>query len=71
MRIKRLSPTEREKQRERLWHAANHRCQRCGRWIALNEADRHHVRHKSLGGGDEDSNIKIVCRGCHNEEHGG
>ena len=32
--------------------------------------DRHHIRFKSQGGGDEHSNLICLCRDCHIKAHG-
>lgn len=41
---------------------ANHRCERCGRRGTL---DPHHVLPRSRGGADDEHNLTILCRGCH------
>lgn len=42
------------------------RCSRCG-----NKADleRHHISYRSDGGEDDESNISVLCRACHDYQH--
>lgn len=66
IRIK-LGRREREEQRRRLWEQRGCRCQVCGRFVFLNEADRHHIIRRARGIDDTDENILIVCRRCHGD----
>lgn len=43
------------------------KCYRCGTTTNLQE---HHLRPLSLGGQDIPSNIIILCKNCHEDEHG-
>ena len=41
-------------------------CQECGR---ISPLDPHHIKHRSLGGNETKTNIKWLCRECHQQEH--
>lgn len=40
------------------------KCKVCGRI-----GERHHIKSRGAGGGDEDKNILILCRNHHQEIH--
>ncbi len=42
------------------------RCPSCRKVVPLT---RHHIVPRSEGGPDEDSNIELICRPCHNALH--
>lgn len=42
-------------------------CERCGGRYNLHV---HHKKHRSQGGGDEHSNLEILCWICHDRAHG-
>ncbi len=41
-------------------------CVRCGR---TEDLERHHIKPRYAGGGDEDSNLEDRCRPCHQYTH--
>ena len=41
-------------------------CTRCGR---SEDLERHHIKPRYVGGGDEDSNLEDRCRPCHQYTH--
>jgi len=41
-------------------------CERCG---YLNNLERHHVKARAEGGKDDPSNLKWLCRACHDYQH--
>lgn len=41
-------------------------CQSCLKW---NDLDRAHIKSKGSGGTWEESNILLLCRKCHSEQH--
>lgn len=47
--------------RRAIWKKAQGKCQICGSGYAL-EID--HIQPKSLGGGDEPENLRLLCRSC-------
>ena len=48
-------------------------CEDCGRVIPKGQDERHHVKKRSQGGGNEAKNILVLGKPCHRhrEEHGG
>jgi 5-methylcytosine-specific restriction endonuclease McrA len=47
----------------------DYRCRYCGRDIAGNFADPHHVVPRGNGGSDNMDNLRTLCRDCHNLKH--
>lgn len=41
-------------------------CQACGKWAEL---DRCHIQTKKTGGSDDESNLLLMCRACHQFQH--
>ena len=41
-------------------------CRRCG---ATERLERHHIKQRAYGGGDEASNLEDLCLACHDYEH--
>ena len=41
-------------------------CKRCGR---AEQIERHHIRERCVGGGDEPENMESLCEPCHKFEH--
>jgi len=46
-----------------------HRCLSCSMEVTSAEADIHHLLPRSMGGGDELSNLVTLCDGCHAAHH--
>ena len=42
-------------------------CQACNRWSELR--DRAHIKSKGSGGSMDESNLLLLCRMCHREQH--
>ena len=40
-------------------------CEECG----ASAVDIHHIKKRSQGGGDEVTNLRALCRTCHNRYH--
>lgn len=51
--------------RDRARRLANYRCQRCG---TTRDLEVHHKTYKRLGA-ELDSDLEVLCRGCHNSHH--
>ena len=70
--IRRISAKQEIRQRRlsKIPRPKDGRCERCGAlpyWMGL---EKHHIKLRSLGGGDERDNLVWLCRRCHNEMHG-
>jgi hypothetical protein len=51
---------------DELYDREAHVCQGCGRLLKRNEASPHHIKTRGAGGGDELSNLALLCGfGCH------
>ena len=46
--------------------ADKEKCERCG-YIA--NLEKHHIKHKIDGGSNDESNLRTLCRGCHDYQH--
>jgi len=46
---------------------AGHKCEKCGETYELQV---HHKDYKKVGGKDVIENIKVLCKECHEKEHG-
>lgn len=45
-------------------------CEMCGKQVAeAGDLDVHHIRYRSLGGGNEPTNLIGLCRQCHSNVH--
>ncbi len=42
---------------------------KCGRCGYLYSLEKHHKKHKALGGSDANSNRRWLCQGCHDYQH--
>lgn len=41
-------------------------CRCCGaKWTPENPVDAHHLKFRSMGGGDTTANLLLLCRACH------
>ena len=40
----------------------NHQCRRCG---STKQLEIDHIVEQSMGGGDDTSNLQVLCRKCH------
>ncbi len=60
--------TQKEKESLRSWKNRSV-CANCGITNNTNYLTIHHILPKSKGGGNERSNLMILCRKCHNEVH--
>lgn len=68
---------ERDDQEQSRWRLVrqqvlardNYRCLHCGVELRSDEADIHHLLPRSMGGGDELSNLVTLCDGCHASHH--
>lgn len=45
-----------------------HKCRICGTRRGF--ADVHHIVKRSQGGTDDMDNLMLLCRACHNKQHG-
>jgi 5-methylcytosine-specific restriction endonuclease McrA len=52
---------------DQLWKRDRGVCGICQRIVALNEATRDHIKPRSLGGSDNESNIQLAHRMCNNK----
>lgn len=60
--------------RREVWQRDGQRCVDCRKKLELNEAEIHHLRKRSLRGGDQGSNLVTLCKGpfgCHAKRHAG
>lgn len=59
--------------RAKLLDIAGHRCERCGeRETKTNPLGLHHIRPRSRGGSDDETNLAVLCHGvggCHGLVH--
>jgi 5-methylcytosine-specific restriction endonuclease McrA len=60
--------------RLKVFIRANGECElggstKCHGYVDWNRGHMHHVKHRSLGGKDELSNLLWACPPCHAEEH--
>ena len=52
-------------------------CRVCGRRCdasatsMLRRGEHHHLKYRSAGGADHQSNVILACKGCHDDEHAG
>lgn len=53
--------------REQLFERRGKKCERCG---SLNDIQVHHLNYKRVGR-ERDSDLEVLCRGCHQNEHEG
>ncbi len=55
-------------QRARIIERDMATCYMCGRRLAIEDITIDHVVPRSLGGNDEDSNLKVACEPCNNRK---
>lgn len=55
--------------REQAKINADYCCQECG-CGSMDELHVHHIKPKKLGGKDNIENLKVLCKECHEHEHG-
>ena len=46
---------------------AGYRCEQCG---ARDRLDVHHLTYDRFGGDERMSDLRVLCRPCHNKAHG-
>ena len=65
------SHTVKKAVKARILKAQGGACADCGgtNFSAYNPAEPHHVVHVAHGGGNEESNIVMLCRRCHVARH--
>lgn len=66
-------PTDWDTRRKQVYKRDSYKCQNCGRAGGVHgnaELHAHHIVPKSNGGTHKKSNLKTVCRECHNAIHG-
>jgi len=61
-------PTNWDKIRKRVYRRDGFKCQRCG--ASDTELHAHHIKPKSKGGSHSTSNLKTLCKSCHESVHG-
>ena len=64
----RLSRYKWKKRVAEVMERDGHKCRMCGTSRGL--ADVHHIIKRSQGGTDEMDNLILLCRNCHNKQHG-
>jgi len=67
-------PSNWERLRKEVYERDNFTCQNCGSLGGQKgntELHAHHVVPKAKGGGHHLSNLKTLCKSCHNAVHGG
>ena len=55
--------------RKRLREAVKNQCALCGDYCAPDILEVDHIKPLSLGGNDEDENLRVLCHPCHVERH--
>jgi len=69
----RLSKYAYSKLKKRLIEKRGVWCQECGQSyspeMAVHALDIHHLKHRSQGGGDDEANLVLLCRTCHDKRH--
>jgi 5-methylcytosine-specific restriction endonuclease McrA len=78
---KKARKTAEEAERRRVYAAVDKRdgriCRICRKHAdphalgLLDRAEHHHIIHRSKGGDDTTDNLILICRGCHQDIHGG
>ena len=66
-------PSDWDHRRSKVYKRDNYACQNCGRTGGPHgnaELHAHHIVPKSKGGTHKTSNLKTLCKGCHNAIHG-
>jgi len=61
-----------ERMKQRVWLRDKGKCKLCKKscWDGESAiADPDHIVKRSDGGGDELSNLRVLCRACHNARH--
>ena len=55
-----------QKERLELWKSkANNTCQKCNKNVKVKEFEIDHIKPLAIGGNNEESNLQILCKGCH------
>jgi 5-methylcytosine-specific restriction endonuclease McrA len=60
-----LFPEEYERRKQEVLEGDNYCCRIC---FSKKNLDVDHIKKRSQGGGDEISNLRTLCRKCHNQE---
>ena len=66
-------PSDWDHRRSKVYKRDNYACQNCGRTGGPHgnaELHAHHIVPKSKGGTHKTSNLKTLCKGCHDAIHG-
>ena len=45
------------------------KCMKCGKLPDFRGLSRHHLEHRSQGGGNAADNVILICGTCHDAEH--
>jgi hypothetical protein len=52
-----------------LWETRPHVCEECGKAVKYNECFGHHKTRIADGGLDDDGNLILLCKSCHDSHH--
>lgn len=55
------------KLRERKLSQARNRCEQCG---ATKDLHVHHLTYERFGGDERTTDLKVLCKSCHEKAHG-
>lgn len=58
-----------QNQLEELWKRDEGICQMCGKQMEEGVGDPDHIVKRSDGADDQLSNLRLLCRDCHNKRH--
>jgi len=65
-----LETSEYRKFKIELYNRAKESCEICERWVALDQCQVHHIKHRWQGD-DTPDNCLILCWQCHRRVHDG
>src|SRR5438874_417036 len=54
-----------EKLKKQIWNLHNGRCNRCG----ARGSDVHHRTYDRVGGAERLTDLELLCRSCHSDQH--
>jgi 5-methylcytosine-specific restriction endonuclease McrA len=66
-----MTPRKWEERRIEVWERECGLCQGCFRFVPLTDGHIHHIKTRGAGGGDEMSNLCLLCFLCHDAVHRG